>query len=108
MELVRLTVRGRDLHVLFVENEERTVEIGARPVVDPQIGVPVGSSISRIRRIREVSCRLNQPLLETDVPIELGIEIRSIEERSQPLRQRRARWRRTFGASDKGDGRQLD
>ena len=108
MKLVRLTVRGRDLHVLLVENEQRAVEIGARWMVDPRIGVPVGSSIGRIRRIRKVSCQLNQALLETDVPIELGIEIGGIEERSQLLCQGLARWRCTLSASYQGNGRQLD
>lgn len=86
MELVRLTVRRRDLHVLLVENEKRTVEIGTRWMVDPRIGVPMGCSIGRIRRIREVSGQLNQSLLETYVSIELGIQIGRIQKGSQALR----------------------
>ena len=99
MELVRLTVRRRDLYVLLVEDEQRTVEIRARWMVDPRIGVPMGCSIGRVRRICEVSGQVNHSLLETDVSIELGIEILGIQKGGQALGQGRARPRRTFGAS---------
>jgi hypothetical protein len=80
MELVRRLTRRRNLYVLLVENEQCAVEIGARVVVDPRSGVPVGGSIGRIRSRGEISRQLNQPLLQTDVPIELRVEIGRIEE----------------------------
>src|SRR5688500_20411431 len=59
MELVRMPSRRRDLNVLLVQDEQRTVEIGARRVVDRRISVAVGGSIRRISRRREVARQLD-------------------------------------------------
>ena len=88
MELVRLTSGGRDLYVLLVENEQRTMEIRTACMVDPLSVASLSSSIRWVRSSPQVSCKLNQPLFQTNVPIELGIEIGGIEKRAEPLRQR--------------------
>ena len=68
----------------------------------------MGGSIGRIRRIREVAGQVNQALLQTHVPIELGVEISGIEERSQLLRQGLARGGCIRAASYQGHRRQLN
>ena len=88
MELVRLTSGERDLYVLLVENEQRPMEIRPACMVDPLSVASLSSSIRWIRSSPQVSCDLNQALFQTDVPVELGIEIGGIEKRAEPLRQR--------------------
>ena len=88
MELVGRAAGGRNLDVLLVEHEQRAMEVGARGVIDPRGGVPVGCPIRWVCGPSQISCELGQPLLRPDVAIELGVEVGRVEEGADSVRQR--------------------
>ena len=108
MELVSLLTRRRNLDVLFVEDEQRAMKLGSRPVIDPRRGVPVGGSVGGIRGVAEVARDVHQLLFESDISIKLGVEVRRFEQGRKPVREGLIRAGMTTVASDQGNGRQLD
>ena len=69
-------------------------------MIDPWVGVPIRSALGGISCPREVAGHLQHPLLETDIPIQLGVEIGKIEETGEV---RRERFSRFFMSPYKGD-----
>jgi hypothetical protein len=88
MELISVSATRRDLYVLLVENEQRAVKIRPRCMIDPWRGATVGSFADWIGSDGEVPRQMDQSLFESDVPIELGVEIRRIEEQAEPISER--------------------
>src|SRR2546423_2592913 len=69
-----------NLDVLLVQHEQRTMKLGARGVIYPWVGVPIRSAVGGVSGACKVAGHVHHPLLETDIPVQLGIQIGKIEE----------------------------
>src|SRR3982751_1794094 len=88
MEPIRVAAGGRYLHVLLVQKEQRSMEIRARALIDPWRRAAIRSSAGGIGGRAEVARQMNQSLLESDIPIQLGVEIGRIQEHGETIGER--------------------
>jgi hypothetical protein len=108
MELIRLSPRRSDLDVLLVDAEKGAMKVCARRMVYPRRGVPIRGSIRWKCRVGEIPNQVEEPLLETNVAIQLRIQIGRVEKPRNPFGHRRAAWWRVLTEPYQCYGRQLD
>jgi len=88
---MKLVIRGvalRQAHVLLVNQEERTMQLVARGVIDPLRSLTIGSSMIRIGLPSETSRCIHQISLECWFPLQGLVEKKPAKKIAHPLRKR--------------------